>query len=392
MKQKRILFDLTKTQPINGVAFHGGGKYGKAVFRKLAEVAPEKIAAYYDDKKQLDGAILGLCDEKKIPLVTKSECSVSDAARRFGNLIYSPLIDSAYWEDDAVRTIVTIHGLRALEMPGDEYEDFYKRKSFLRSFFFRTIAHKIYVQWRKKKIFERELKKNRALLNREGMCFVTVSNHSKYSLLSFFPVLRSQEIKVFYSPSVVDEKLSIDGYCNPYGKYFMIVSGDRWLKNGIRAVLALDELFTERPEMEGKVVITGLKSISDISIDVRNAERFVCLGYVDELKLKALYHYAHLLLYPSLNEGFGYPPLEAMYEGCPVVASAISSIQEICDNAVLYVNPYSIPEIKMRILQMEDESMRQELIKKGFERQRYIQQKQNEDLLKLSDFIVSFVK
>lgn len=46
----KLLFDLTKTQPIAGSKYHGGGKYGIVVFRRLAELASEKIAVFYNDE------------------------------------------------------------------------------------------------------------------------------------------------------------------------------------------------------------------------------------------------------------------------------------------------------------------------------------------------------
>mgnify|MGYP007037154112 CR=1 FL=1 len=48
---KKILFDLTKIQPVNGSKYHGGGKYGVEVFKKLTEMSPNRIVGYYDQKR-----------------------------------------------------------------------------------------------------------------------------------------------------------------------------------------------------------------------------------------------------------------------------------------------------------------------------------------------------
>jgi glycosyltransferase involved in cell wall biosynthesis len=111
---------------------------------------------------------------------------------------------------------------------------------------------------------------------------------------------------------------------------------------------------------------------------------------VDEPSLKQLYRNAYAFVYPSLNEGFGYPPLEAMHEGCPVLASATASITEICGDAVLYFNPYLINEIKMRILNVEDKNVRENLVVKGKKREIEIRHRQNIDLENLCLYILSF--
>ena len=129
-----------------------------------------------------------------------------------------------------------------------------------------------------------------------------------------------------------------------------------------------------------------------MSIKIKNKERFVLVGYVDEKMLVALYKNAYLLIYGSLNEGFGYPPLEAMYNGCPVIASAIASIPEVCDNAVLYYNPFLISEMKMRVLQMENKTIRDSFVLKGKEQQKKIENRQFLDLDKLCEFILAYVR
>ena len=63
------------------------------------------------------------------------------------------------------------------------------------------------------------------------------------------------------------------------------------------------------------------------------------LGRVTDAELRALLDHATALVFPSLFEGFGLPPLEAMACGCPVVASDIPTLREVCGDAVLYADP-----------------------------------------------------
>lgn len=388
---KRIVFDLTKTQPINEIKFHGGAKYGIAIFKKLADIAPEKIVGYYDESKYIDESIIDICNSKNILMEKKENSSIIDVTKKNGGILYSPLFHSAYLTDETLRIIVTIHGLRVLELPYDENEVLYKQ-FFLKKLKFVQNIYKFLLNRKRQKEYFRNLAFHRKSLGKANLSFVTVSNHSKYSLHTFIPQINPSEIKVFFSPSTIDDSISMGTESKNYGKYYLIVSGNRWIKNSARAINALDELFSEHPELSGNVVITGIKHRSEISIDLNNAERFHFLGYVNESKLKELYHNAYLFVYSSLNEGFGYPPLEAMHEGCPVIASAIASIPEICDNAVMYFNPYSIAEIKMRILQMENKDIRNEYITKGYKRESFIREKQDKDLEKLAYYILSFLE
>ncbi|MGB9857045.1 MAG: glycosyltransferase family 4 protein, partial [Dictyoglomaceae bacterium] len=98
-------------------------------------------------------------------------------------------------------------------------------------------------------------------------------------------------------------------------------------------------------------------------------ERVIFTGYVDEKDLPILYNLAKLFVFPSLYEGFGLPPLEAMACGCPAVVSRIPPLLEICDDAVYYINPYDVGDIAKGITEvLENEKLRKELINKGFER------------------------
>lgn len=92
------------------------------------------------------------------------------------------------------------------------------------------------------------------------------------------------------------------------------------------------------------------------------------LNYVPEEDLPFLLHGATALLMPSLYEGFGLPPLQAMGVGTPVMISNTGSLPEICDGAAMVVDPYDENDIKRGMIELLDEETRQTLIKKGLER------------------------
>jgi glycosyltransferase involved in cell wall biosynthesis len=86
-------------------------------------------------------------------------------------------------------------------------------------------------------------------------------------------------------------------------------------------------------------------------------------------ELHFLYQTALALISPSLYEGFGLVPLEAMQNGCPAIVSNLASFPEVCKDAAFYINPYSISSISTGIQKvLENESLRKSLIKKGHER------------------------
>jgi glycosyltransferase involved in cell wall biosynthesis len=93
------------------------------------------------------------------------------------------------------------------------------------------------------------------------------------------------------------------------------------------------------------------------------------LGYVPEEDMNRLYSGAKLFAFPSIYEGFGIPPLEAMASGTPVIASRESSIPEVVGNAGMLLDPYDEEAWEAAILRVMSESaLREEMRKKGIER------------------------
>jgi glycosyltransferase involved in cell wall biosynthesis len=93
------------------------------------------------------------------------------------------------------------------------------------------------------------------------------------------------------------------------------------------------------------------------------------LGFVSDATLAALYRMAAVFVFPSLYEGFGLPPLEAMASGAPVVTSNVSSLPEVVGDAALLIDPLdagAIAEAIRRIL--TDTTLREDLIRRGHER------------------------
>ena len=102
------------------------------------------------------------------------------------------------------------------------------------------------------------------------------------------------------------------------------------------------------------------------------------LGYLPEQTLAVMYRLAAVFVFPSLYEGFGLPPLEAMASGTPVVTSNVSSLPEVTGDAAVLVDPYdpkAIADGMYRVL--TDESLRREMRRKGLERARHFSWEQS---------------
>jgi glycosyltransferase involved in cell wall biosynthesis len=92
-------------------------------------------------------------------------------------------------------------------------------------------------------------------------------------------------------------------------------------------------------------------------------------GYVDDAQLAALYQTSTALLFPSIEEGFGLPIIEAYYAGCPVITSSRSCMPEIAGDGAMLVDPYSIDSIRDAICTLvNDPGTRNELIERGRKR------------------------
>ena len=98
-------------------------------------------------------------------------------------------------------------------------------------------------------------------------------------------------------------------------------------------------------------------------------ERVILTGFIDDRDLPLLYRSAELFVFPSLHEGFGFPPLEAMAQGVPVITSNVTAMPEVGGDAPLYVDPLSVDDIaqKMEIV-LRNKDVASEMKRKGIMR------------------------
>ena len=383
-----LLFNLVAVQPIHSAKFHGGGSYGEVIFWALVKRGVQFSCAY-DSRKYLDPMILDACKTQNIPLFDINENTPQQIIDENQiDTFYTPLYSlEKKWDINVKDFVFTWHGVRALEM---QYS--WAGVGFAKKLGQKFEALVRYRESWKKHYYKPKYQALAARMAGGKARTITVSEHSRASIKSFFPELLDLEIPVFYSPMTAYEP---EGFLPPgvaAKKYFLLTSGARWEKNNLRAAKAFDELVgmyqSQGKPFDFKMVITGATNARAYLRHLKHKDRFVLLGYVENRELEFLHQNAYAFVFPSLNEGFGYPPVQSMRYGVPVAASGTTSIPEVCGDAVLYFDPYSVSEIKNRLVQLLDSKIYDEYAARAPKRYLEVHTRQNEDLEHTIDFIL----
>lgn len=394
-----LLYNLVAVQPIHNAKFHGGGSYGEVVFfallRKLFEgaepLSPDvRLCAAFDSKKYLDPKIVSACKKYRVSLFDINEKTpqrIIDENRI--DTFYTPLYSlEKKWDVSVPRFVFTWHGVRALEM---KYSPL--GIQFAKNFSQKAEALVRYRELWKKYFYKPKYERLAHRIAEGKVSAITVSEHSRASIRNFFPELLHVEIPVFYSPMESAEPAGT----LPAGifpkKYFLLTSGARWEKNNLLAVKAFDRLAETflKNDSDFKAVVTGVPNPKVYRKNLRHPERFVFLDYVETELLELLHQKAYAFIFPSLNEGFGYPPMQSMRYGVPVAASGSTSIPEICGDAALYFDPYSESEIRNRMIQLLDGDIFQDYAERAKIRYAEVSKRQQADLEKAVRYILGNV-
>ena len=219
-----------------------------------------------------------------------------------------------------------------------------------------------------------------ALAARRAARVMTVSESSKRDILRFVDV-KPEKIDVIYN--AYDERFTIEpreeDVVRVRERYqlhdeFVLYAGNVKPHKNLERLIEAFDLVRKRGLDHLKLVMIG----DDISkytalrraVHQHQLHKYVrFLGYLPEETLAVMYRLAGVFVFPSLYEGFGLPPLEAMASGTPVVTSNVSSLPEVAGDAAVLVDPYdalSIADGIHRVL--TDETLRRDLRKKGVAR------------------------
>lgn len=194
---------------------------------------------------------------------------------------------------------------------------------------------------------------------------IAVSNITKQDLVSEYPI-SNEKIQVVHS--AMPELAVAEPLANLPQRYAVVMSTLEPRKN-ILAIVQAFELFCKRYSNSKLELVliggTGWKSQAIMDASIHNA-RVHYYGYVTPGQKVTALQNAQALFYPSIYEGFGLPPLEALSLHVPVVASHTGALPEVLGNAAYYVDPYSMPDLVEAFRVMDvDEIFRQRLITAG---------------------------
>ena len=219
---------------------------------------------------------------------------------------------------------------------------------------------------------------------RHSAVVFTVSNASRADILRFYPW--ADPTKVHVVPNAIDTELLQDPGKEEmervreryqlHGRFVLFAGNVKPHKNLERLIRAFAQVREQGGHDDLQLLLIG----DDVSRygSLRRAVKATRLrqdvrffGFVPPSTLAALYRMADVFAFPSLYEGFGLPPLEAMSCGTPVVTSGMAALHEVVDDAAVLVDPYSVDDIAGAISRvLESEELRADLIRKGLARAR----------------------
>ncbi|SEB07031.1 glycosyltransferase family 1 protein [Paenibacillus sp. 276b] len=203
-------------------------------------------------------------------------------------------------------------------------------------------------------------------LGKTSKKIITVSHFSKAELMQHCKIAEHKLAVTHLGIDHIHRKKAAEGTIEKYGiqsPFILAVSTMNPYKN-------FNLIFEVLPEIEAhnlNVVIVGSKN-NKVFGEQRwaDSDAINWLGYVTDEELKALYENAAGFIFPSLYEGFGLPPLEAMATGCPVIVSSRASIPEVCGDAGLYFNPDSPKDAASRLIEItSDPELSEQMSYKG---------------------------
>jgi glycosyltransferase involved in cell wall biosynthesis len=208
-----------------------------------------------------------------------------------------------------------------------------------------------------------------SVLGRSAESVMTVSEFSRDELLRWFG-LRRKDIVIGreggeHAVRPADDAAVLRKHGLESGRFVLGVGSVKPNKNFGLVGRAMRLL----PDYLWPVAIAGAKDIGIFRDASAVADGFRFLGFVTDDDLAALYRHAAWFILPSLYEGFGLPAVEAMANGCPVLAARAASIPEVCGDAALYFDPNDPASLADALQQAAHQpGLRQRMVAAGRER------------------------
>lgn len=227
---------------------------------------------------------------------------------------------------------------------------------------------------------------------------VTVSEASKQDIIKYMGISPDKitvmpngvNFEVYHNHYAEKEIIEVKKKYN-IGQEYLLYLGTleprKNISNLLKAYKQLTLHYKNSTVLLPQLVIAGGKgwlydSIFKTAEELELGNSVVFTGYVEQIDAPKLLAGAKIFVFPSLYEGFGMPPIEAMACGTPVITSNVSSLPEVVGDAGVLVNPFEPQEICDAMEQLLiDEVLRQKLVAKGLERVRTFTWKNSADIM-----------
>lgn len=380
---KNVLFDLFSAQSSSGLR-SGGYEFIFSIFSRLSQYHNKDIvlSVFYNFDIGLYEWIEQTIKESGIKSYdVKNIHEIYDICEKNNiDIFYSgmPYKYTFEFASDRVVKIGSFHGLRAYELPDDEFLYKYSAGSRFRKTIRKPLWQIRFIPMVKQRRWNRRREYEKTKMQAAITQFDKITCESYHSKYAFKNLFREQvnDIKVFYAP----EKVRTLSTSVSDENYILITMSDRFRKNAYRAILAVNNLQKAGHIPNVKTIVTGVASdiIKEEFKDNRNIQ--YTNGYLENAQFEQLYANCKIYIFPTLNEGFGYPPLEAMAYGKTCVVGANTSLTEICGDAVYYVNAYDVFELQTRILEAIERPIDTEKVLNRYNEVKAIQNKSLEGI------------
>ncbi len=220
---------------------------------------------------------------------------------------------------------------------------------------------------------------------------IAISKVTEKDVINFFGTSKDKFALIYhgidherFNIKIKDQKVSTESFKKKYkisNNYILYTGMWKKHKNILRMLKAFEKFKINYPENKTQLVLVGKidKGEPEVIAEIErinnthkllftNNPIIVTTGFIEEDKLPIAHAGALAYCIPSLSEGFGWPPLEAMACGTPVISSNLSCMPEILGDAPIYFDPYDIDDIAKAMGKIaSDEKLRENLSKKGLE-------------------------
>lgn len=243
----------------------------------------------------------------------------NEIKKRNISVCFEPVYSMPFWGIKGIRFVTTIHDLNQLHFPENC-----------------GITERLYTRLAWKNALEKSAD------------IVTVSKFVKDDILHNFRVDEKKIIPILNPIRIdIDDILELKYIEDKYGlknkEYYYTVSSMLAHKNLETLVKAMKLIVEKEKELPHRLVISGVggsgkQRLMELINELGIKDNIIITPFIDNRERNTLYKYSYAFVFPSVFEGFGMPPIEAMYFGVPVITTKLTSIPEVTENRAIYVD------------------------------------------------------